>query len=213
MPRYIDLTGQKFNRLTFLNPVPEMRNRNWELLCECGNTTRAQAGNVTSGHTRSCGCLQIEVRTTHGRSKSPEYEAWANMTGRCRNPKHTGWKYYGARGILVCEEWLGRGGFDVFIAHIGERPHKGLSIDRIDNERGYEPGNVQWATIDQQARNKRSNHWIEINGERKLLRDWAEIYDIDETTIIHRIERGMSEQDAVTVPARWGGRRASKRAA
>jgi hypothetical protein len=135
------------------------------------------------------------------------------MTNRCENPNHPSHKDYGARGIRVFVGWLGPGGFQRFYGHIGARPSAAHELDRIDNSKGYEPGNVRWATRKQQMSNTRANHWIEIDGAKKTLREWTKVYDIHETTVIHRIARGMTEYEAVTTPARFGGRRASKRAA
>jgi len=148
-------------------------------------------------------------KITHNKSHSAEYDAWANMTGRCENPKHPNHKDYGARGIRVFRGWLGRGGFARWLAHIGERPTASHTLERIDNSRGYEPGNIAWVTRDAQMRNTRATHFIEIDGARKTITDWASEKGISPTTIHHRIERGMSEREAVLTPARFGGRRAS----
>jgi hypothetical protein len=142
---------------------------------------------------------------------SPEYNAWANMTARCENPTHPNFKHYGARGIRVFSEWLGRGGFARWLAHVGRRPSALHSIERIDNENGYVPGNLRWATRGEQMRNTRANHWIEIDGERHTVSDWATLKGLHFTTIHHRLARGMSERDAVCIPPREGGRRMSKK--
>jgi len=144
-------------------------------------------------------------------SESPEFWAWVNMLRRCLYKKHPSFKSYGARGITVHAPWIA--GFAAFLADVGKRPSKAHSLERINNNKGYEPGNVKWATRKEQMTNTRSNHWIEIDGEKNTLRGWAQLKDIHETTIIHRIERGMSERDAVLTPPRLGGRRATKKAA
>ena len=145
----------------------------------------------------------------HGLSDSPEFWAWVNMLRRCLYKKHPNYPRYGGRGITVCQAWVT--GFSAFLADVGERPTKFHSLDRIDNAKGYEPGNVRWATRKEQMSNTRGNHWIEIDGVRRTLREWATEKGIHETTLIHRLERGMSERDAVMTPARFGGRRASKK--
>lgn len=145
----------------------------------------------------------------HGMACTPEFWAWINMRERCTKQNHPEFFRYGARGITVHPEWLRE--FKAFFSYVGPRPSPRHSLDRIDNNRGYEPGNVRWATHRQQMRNTSINHWIEIDGERKLASDWAAQYDLHYTTIFHRIARGMSERDAVLTPARYGGRRASKR--
>ena len=145
----------------------------------------------------------------HGRSRTPEFWAWVNMLRRCHYPKHPNFASYGGRGITVCAEW--RSSFAAFYSHIGPRPNAKHSIERIDNQAGYEPGNVKWATRAEQMRNTRANHWIEIDGQVKTVSDWAKACGIHFTTVHHRIARGMSERDAVLAPPRFGGRRASRR--
>lgn len=108
---------------------------------------------------------------THGMTKAPEYIAWANMRGRCRNPKDPGWPRYGGRGITVCEEWVNS--FAAFFAHVGPRPSSAHSIDRIDNDKGYEPGNVRWADRLTQQQNIRSNVNLTYQGETHCLREWS----------------------------------------
>ena len=206
MPNRIDLAGKTIYRLTFLRHVAGTL---WDCKCVCGKFVTVNSSNVKNGHTKSCGC----ARSSHGMTKSTEYAVWANITGRCLRPQHPGWKDYGGRGITLYWSWQGRGGFAKFFAYVGPRPSPKHSIERIDNSRGYEPGNVKWATRNQQMRNTRANHWVEINGVRKLLKDWAHEHDIHETTVLHRIERGMTEIEAITTPARFGGRRASKKVA
>lgn len=116
---------------------------------------------------------------------------------------------YGGRGITVCQEWAGS--FEDFYRHVGPRPSAEHSIDRIDNERGYEPGNVRWATKVEQSHNRRGLHTIEVDGKVQTITDWAREKGIHFSTISHRIARGMSERDAVMTPPRDGGRRMSRR--
>ena len=106
---------------------------------------------------------------THGMSRSREYHTWAGMRQRCHNPKNKGYRCYGARGIRVCAEWLGPGGFERFFAHMGPRP-SGTSIDRIDGTKGYEPGNVRWATDDVQFANHPPGTWIRAVARGKQTR-------------------------------------------
>ncbi len=91
-----------------------------------------------------------------------EYSTWCNMKSRCNNPRRLNYKYYGGRGIRVCDEWAGADGFERFLAHIGPKPSPRHSVDRIDNARGYEPGNVRWATAQQQVRNQRNRPLREV---------------------------------------------------
>ncbi len=111
---------------------------------------------------------------------------------------------YGNRGITVCDEWRGRGGFERFMAHAGHRPTPKHSLDRIDNEGGYEPGNVRWATRKQQQRNMRNNLLLTVDGETKCLSEWAEESPVGENTIYYRRKRGWSDRDAVFLERQQG---------
>jgi hypothetical protein len=119
--------------------------------------TVVAAGHLVSGHTKSCGCLHLEnaqsVGRKHGLSKLPEFRVWTNMRQRCLHPEHPTYPYYGGRGITICDRW--RDDFAAFIADMGRRPSPDLTIERKDNEKGYEPGNCVWATRLTQSRNRR----------------------------------------------------------
>jgi hypothetical protein len=135
---------------------------------------------------------------TRGERFSPEYRTWAHILSRCTNPNTRDYPRYGGRGITVCEEW--RLSFESFFEHVGRRPSARHSIDRIDNSRGYEPGNVQWATTAQQNRNRRNNLWIEFNGERLVVIDWAARLGIPAGAIYHRIGRGIVDPARLLAP-------------
>jgi len=140
----------------------------WLCRCSCGNEIRVRACRVRNGATRSCGCLAAEMLGTrsrthgHSHSKSPTYQAWCNARQRCSDPTDIRYPTYGARGITVCDRWLGKHGFGNFLADMGERP-PGMSIDRRDNDRGYDPDNCRWATRLEQARNKTSTKLNEVS--------------------------------------------------
>lgn len=165
-----DLTGQVFARLTVLGYSgldSEGRNSIWLCRCSCGKVVDVRADHLRSGRMKSCGCLRREissqVHTTHGHARpgrrDPAYKAWADMIQRCTNPRDAQWPNYGGRGITVCQRW--RDSFESFLADVGPRPlgrvggRAGFSIDRINNDGGYEPGNVRWATPKEQRANQR----------------------------------------------------------
>ena len=156
------IAGRRFGRLVVVQRHASTgKNSRWECRCDCGNPTVVFGANLRRGMTSSCGCLEREARATgpnrtHGACGTPTYGVWAGMLSRCNQPKNSAWKYYGGRGIKVCERWSGPMGFANFLADVGERPSSNLSIDRFpDNNGNYEPGNVRWATTQQQAMNKR----------------------------------------------------------
>jgi len=136
----------------------------------------------------------------HRMSGTTEYLAWRNMRYRCGNPNHHAWKNYGARGITVCDEWnTNDGGFEAFFAHIGPKPC-GHTLDRIDNARSYEHGNVRWVQWTAQIRNRRVARMITALGKTQNLSAWAEESGISKQTISYRLRSGWSSDDAVSTP-------------
>ena len=154
----IDLTNQKFGRLTVISEAGRSKCGQilWMCRCDCGNIKIIQGGHLKSWHTKSCGCLSPELSkirfVTHGKSGTPEYRIWTDMLQRCANKRHKQYKNYGGRGITVCARWLK---FVKFINDMGKRPNKKLTLERIDNDKGYHIDNCVWATRTQQNRNRR----------------------------------------------------------
>lgn len=137
---------------------------------------------------------------SHGCYGTPTHKSWSKMVSRCRGVNDSMYPTYGGAGITVVDEWVGVGGFERFVAHIGERPSRDFSVDRIDNSRGYEPGNVRWATRGEQARNRKSTILITIGGVTKCAGDWAREHGLDPETVYARIKYGWSPVDAATKP-------------
>lgn len=147
--------GNKFGKLTVLAKAPSRNYKScWLCKCDCGIEHYVITNNLTSGHTKSCGCLTVEANKTHGCSspETAEYFIWKEMRSRCRNPLNKAWEYYGGRGIKVCERWIK---FENFLSDMGLKPAPGFTVERINNEGNYEPRNCKWATRKEQSANQR----------------------------------------------------------
>lgn len=171
----------------------------WSLSCDCGRKCIKIASSVRTSHTKSCGCQKNagKANNRHGKSRSKEYTAWCNMHHRCYNKKSPHYKNYGARGIAVAEKWHE---FIPFYCDVGDAPGPEYTLDRVDNSRGYEPGNVRWAKRGVQSRNKRDNVWVDINGEVRCLYDWCRAYGITPAAVQTRTNNGEDIVSAITRP-------------
>jgi hypothetical protein len=151
-------------------------------VCSCGTERIVEGRSLKSGRSQSCGCKKgtaiTLANTKHGMHKSKTYFIWVSMLCRCRSPTAIGFHNYGGRGIKVCDEWRD---FTVFLRDMGEKPD-GLSLERMDNEKGYEPSNCRWATVADQARNTRRTKWVVLRGERMCAKDAARALSMSATT-------------------------------
>lgn len=183
-----DLTGKKFGRLTVIErcPVEYTKTGNkvfkWKCQCDCGNTVNVVHSNLIKGVSGSCGCMQKEMASkrfsTHRMRKTRIYDIYANMKQRCENPNNPRYKSYGGRGISVCPEWLGKQGVQNFIDWSMTNGYNDeLTLDRIDNNKGYYPDNCRWTTQEIQRNNQRKSIWIEIIGIKKTLKQWTEFME------------------------------------
>lgn len=189
-----------YGRLTVLSEAPQGagRNRRFVCRCTCGTIKEVFLNSLRSGTSRSCGCLAAELTVkrgqTHGLSNAAGYSCWRAMNARCSDPNNPSYEYYGGKGITVFEGW--RNDPAAFLDHIGPRPSKRHSIDRINSALGYEPGNVRWATDSQQNRNKPAiNKWIEYRGELRLLIDVAKETGTRLSTVRTRYRRGWPDDE------------------
>lgn len=204
MPKFLDLTGKRFGRLVVLKRASKPGDRvRWLCKCDCGVKKEVRGYNITSGHTKSCGCLNKEIITKHGYYKkgkeSKIYVRWVNMIQRCADPKNTYYYCYGNRGIMVCERWMK---FENFLEDMGEPPTDKHQIDRIDNDGNYCKSNCHWVTSKINNRNKRNNRLITYKGKTQCLAEWAEQFDIDYYTLKWRLNNGWSIEKALTTPSR-----------
>jgi hypothetical protein len=218
-----DRTGIRYGKLVvmeFAGSPPPKYNAMWRCACDCGKET-VVVGHKLGKDTKSCGCLKVEAtqkaKTTHGESRGKNvtylYRAWCNAKSRCKPTWIEPWNYFD-RGIKVCDEWIhDYPAFrDWVINNIGHRPaQRGWSIDRIDNDKGYEPGNIRWATDTRQVRNTRKNIRVSYRGKTGVLKDICEEHGLDFKLILGRIHNGMSFDDAVKYPKNYWRRKPHKR--
>lgn len=214
MGKFIDITGQKFHRLEVIRVHRRSQNGTdtlWWCKCKCGKELAVRSYCLRKNRTRSCGCYQPEAaarsNTTHGHTKdgqvSAAYSSWAAMIDRCTNPNNPQYHNYGERGIAVYQEWLES--FDAFIQHIGPIPQDGqrYTLDRIDNTKNYEPGNVRWADSITQANNKRNNVKLTAFGETLTLPQWSRRTGIPIRTMRNRLLAKWDHEKIVTQKPRY----------
>lgn len=204
-----DLSGQIFGRLTAISLYrrDEKSNSYWLCKCICGNESVVRIGDLTSGNTKSCGCYHTEKNArliaernkTHNESGTRLYNIWRGIKQRCRYKRNVSYKNYGGRGIDVCNEWYNS--YETFRDWALLNGYEDeLTIDRVDNEKNYEPDNCKWSTHKTQANNRRSSKIITHNGHSKTLSQWAEHLNVKKSTLSMRLQSGWSESETLDKP-------------
>jgi hypothetical protein len=202
MNKRYDLTGQVFTRLMAVSFSSRNGRGFWLCKCRCGNESQVPANRLLSGHVRSCGCLKRErmakgTNFRHGLSYTRTHAIWAAMKSRCTNKNQKCYPRYGGRGVSVCERWQS---FDMFYADMGTVP-EGHSLDRIDTNGNYEPGNCRWATKYTQANNTRTNRFLSFNGETRTIAEWERHLGLPANCIGNRIRKHKwTVERALTTP-------------
>jgi len=191
--RRTDLTGKRIGKLLVIERAPnrpsEPHRAYWLVQCECGSPPMSmRADYLRRNPDPSCGCNRGRKQVTHGASKRSEYRIWQCMRQRCSNPKTKWFHNYGGRGIRVCKRW--ETSFEAFFEDMGPRPSREHTLDRVDNDGHYEPGNVRWATRDEQMNNIRSTIRLTIDGVTRTISEWAAVAGIPRKLISHRLELG-----------------------
>lgn len=207
-PQY--LSGSTFGRWTVLSNYDyrkcgQRMRRFWECLCTCGTKQWVAEFNLKSGQSTSCGCYRTErivaaVRTHGGASHGNEhrlYSTWVAMRQRCGNPSNPAWEYYGGNGITVDPRW---NDFALFLEDMEPSFQEGLTLDRISYKKGYSKDNCHWGTDLEQARNKSSNVYFELDGVRKTITNWSKDLGGAHPLVWARLKKGWSLREALTTP-------------
>lgn len=210
--------GDEFGRLTVVDVGTDIRTGRVYGVCRCvcGTLKKVRYDALTRGGAMSCGCLQVEASTTHGMTNSGHYGRWRHMMDRCYSPTHEKFAHYGGRGITVCDAWHD---VAVYVAQLPRGYKKGAELDRIENDKGYEPSNVRWSTSKQNNDNRRNSVRLSLKGKTQSQKDWARELGVSDVMIHTRMKRlGWSEEKALSTPtltldrvvrkankARWAG--------
>ncbi len=210
MGKSIDQTGRRYGKLLVLEKAKDYftpggaRKVKWRCQCDCGNVLEVRGSSLSTGNTKSCGCLHAALcaarATVHGMKHSPEYNAWSLMKARCFRPTADNYAHYGGRGITVAVEWLD---FTTFFRDMGPKPSPNHSLDRIDVNGHYCVENCRWATRIEQMRNKRTTLSVTYNGQRMSLAAAAELAGIKLATVHARRRKGWPEDRLLEPAAPW----------
>lgn len=197
MAKYKDLTGQQFGRLTAVERLPPHGKNSalmWACKCECGGSAIVRGTDLTNGHTMSCGCYRKMIRAVpNGQLRL--HRIWANMKQRCTNPKSKDFRYYGERGIQVCDEWSE---FEPFFYWAMANGYKeGLTIERKDNDKGYTPENCEWIPSNRQQRNTSRTRKYIMYGKEFTLAELCRIFSQPRSTVDYRLKKGEQLETAL----------------
>lgn len=207
MGKKLDLAGRVFGYLTVTteNKTLAPGKIKWKCLCKCGSEVYVATYDLTSGHTKSCGCFHKEraraANITHGCAKigkvTEEYRAWQHMIKRCTDKNQSNYQYYGGRGITFCERWRS---FENFLEDMGNKPDSSYSLDRLDVNGNYEPANCIWATKLQQANNKRNSSFLTHGGITLTVAEWARKLNVSASTLNARKAAGWDDSRIIETP-------------
>lgn len=196
MGKAIDITGARSGRLVAVRYVYTDKKKGncriWDCKCDCGETCLVPASMISCGRQESCGCAKLEASsrnivaysTKHGLHKHPLYIKWKGMRRRCFTKTDSAYPRYGGKGITICDEWMEFSVFFDWCLSNGWKP--GLTIDRIDNDKGYSPDNCRFATGTEQVRNRKKTVYLEYEGEKKPLTEWCEMFGLNKKTVYNR---------------------------
>ena len=211
-----DITGLRVGFLTAMKyHGSDGKKSLWEMLCDCGKTVVQNASEMQKqkkrGITASCGCMRRSTigqkNTSHGMSHHPGYSVWRAMLDRCGLSTHHAFYNYGARGITVCEKW--QQGFDAFWQDMGPSYTRGLTLERLDNNAGYYPGNCAWRTRKQQSNNQRRNRVLDTPSGQMTLSQASEEFGIGKTTLTYRLDQGWPLLAALMTAPKAGNRKST----
>ena len=200
--------GENFFRLTVISEAPSRKGSsgypiyNVNVICDCGNTLIVAEYKLRAKHTKSCGCFQVEKARknlplpTHSKSKSSEYNSWQAIKARCLKHNHPFYKYYGGRGIKVCDRWLAS--FENFYEDMGPRPFEGYTVDRIDVNGNYCKENCKWSSYEDQHRNRSNNKNVIINGIKMCASEACKFLNVHESKLVRMVKAlNIDHQKAV----------------
>lgn len=199
----MNIVGDRFGRLIVISQFKREGGPDRVIVrCDCGVEREACSRSVRRGRTRSCGCLQKGAAMRHGASGHPLYGRWRSMLDRCYSPTRGNYKYYGGRGITVCDEWR-LDPFSFFSWVESQNPEGVFDVDRRDNDLGYSPGNCRIVSKIDNMRNTRGNRTIDVGGRTLTVAEAAEVYGIPYDCLVQRLNKlGWGAEKAVSTPVR-----------